>query len=52
MPPLARIRLEALLLLYGGKGLLAAVVILARGEIGGLLAPLIVLAFSGSPWCP
>ena len=37
------------LLLYDSKGLLVIVVILARGEIRGLLAPLIVLAFSGSP---
>ena len=49
LPPLVRIRLEAPLLLYSSKGLLVVIVILARGEIGGLLAPLAVLAFSGSP---
>ena len=47
--PLVRIRLEVLLLLYSSKGLLVVVVILAKEEIGGLSAPLIVLAFSRSP---
>ena len=48
MPPLVKIRLEVPLLLYSSKGLLVVVIILAKGEIGGLLAPLVVLAFLGS----
>ena len=49
MPLLIRIRFKVPLLLYRSKGLLVVIVMLAREEIGGLLAPLVVLAFLGFP---